>query len=552
MLKLLVVKNFALLEDLTIDFEDGLTIITGETGAGKSMIVEAIATLCGSRMEDVLIRSNKNFAEVTGIFSAKSAVAERLKKSGIEVDADIIIRRKIERGKRQSAYINDQIVSLNLLKELARETIDLIGQYENQSLFYAKNHLSLLDSYANLDDAKQKYNKNYSEYKQLQSQLENLLETMRQKDEKLDYLKYQIAEIEKANLQQGEEENLVSEKNLLSSSEKRSLLSTEIIKNLYEKDGSVIENLAKVKKLFDELSELDPNLGKNNKELEGLISSVDEIYRELSSYQNRIEFSQERLDYVLDRLETINKMKKKYGKTLQEINGYLTRTKEELMLIETRDEEVKRIKQRITEVKHEVTKQAEELSARRHEASTTLKKRILELLTQLGMKKAEFEIKFTVKDIHEDGKDDVEFFISTNPGEELKPLRKVASGGEISRITLSLKTILSDVDKIPTIIFDEIDTGIGGGIAEAVGALLSKVSKRHQIMCITHLPQISVFADNHILVEKKIKGKETFTKIVKLDEETRKREIARMLGGKEITKKTMEHATEFLERRQQE
>jgi len=552
MLKLLVVKNFALLEDLTVDFEEGLTIITGETGAGKSMIVEAISTLCGSRMEDVLIRSNKSFAEVTGIFSAESSIAERLKKAGIEVDTDVIIRRKIERGKRQNAYINDQIVSLNLLKELAREMIDLIGQYENQSLFYAKNHLSLIDSYANLDDAKREYNRNYSEYKRLQNELENLLETMRQKDEKIDYLKYQINEIEKANVQQGEEEKLISEKNLLLSSEKRSLLSAEIIKDLYEADGSVIENLAKVKKLFDELCEFDQELINNNKELEGLITSVDDIYRELSSYQTRIEFSQEKLDYVLDRLETINKMKKKYGKTLQEINAYVSRIKEEVTLIETQDEKVKKIKQRIMEIKQTVTKQAGELSVRRQEASITLKKRILELLTQLGMKKAEFEIKFGVKEISEDGKDEVEFFISTNPGEELKPLRKVASGGEISRITLSLKTILSDVDKIPTIIFDEIDTGIGGRIAEAVGALLSKVSKRHQIMCITHLPQISVFADNHILVEKKIKGKETFTKIIKLDEETRKREIARMLGGKEITKKTMEHAAEFLERRQQE
>ena len=552
MLKLLVVKNFALLEDLTVDFEEGLTIITGETGAGKSMIVEAISTLCGSRMEDVLIRSNKSFAEVTGIFSAESSIAERLKKAGIEVDTDVIIRRKIERGKRQNAYINDQIVSLNLLKELAREMIDLIGQYENQSLFYAKNHLSLIDSYANLDDAKREYNRNYSEYKRLQNELENLLETMRQKDEKIDYLKYQINEIEKANVQQGEEEKLISEKNLLLSSEKRSLLSAKIIKDLYEADGSVIENLAKVKKLFDELCEFDQELINNNKELEGLITSVDDIYRELSSYQTRIEFSQEKLDYVLDRLETINKMKKKYGKTLQEINAYVSRIKEEVTLIETQDEKVKKIKQRIMEIKQTVTKQAGELSVRRQEASITLKKRILELLTQLGMKKAEFEIKFGVKEISEDGKDEVEFFISTNPGEELKPLRKVASGGEISRITLSLKTILSDVDKIPTIIFDEIDTGIGGRIAEAVGALLSKVSKRHQIMCITHLPQISVFADNHILVEKKIKGKETFTKIIKLDEETRKREIARMLGGKEITKKTMEHAAEFLERRQQE
>lgn len=551
MLKVLRVKNLALMEDLTIDFDNGLTVVTGETGAGKSMIVEAIATLSGSRMEDVLIRSSKNFAEVTGIFGAKSSVLKRLKKSGIEVDSDLIIRRKIERNKRQHAYINDQIVSLNLLKEVAQEMIDLIGQYENQSLFYAKNHLLLLDSFAGLDDLKVEYNKNYGEYRHLQTKLENLLETMRQKDEKMDYLKYQIAEIEKANLQPDEEKKLASEKELLLSSEKRSLLSTQIITSLYEADGSVIENLTKIKKLFDDLCNYDHNLNKMNERLEASISSIDDVYREISSYQSQIEFSQQRLDDVLDKLDVINKIKKKYGKTLQEINNFLGSIKKELMLIETQDEELNNIKERIVEVEQKITSQAEELSIQRRKAAGTLRKRILELLLQLGMKKADFEIRLTNRNICENGKDDVEFYISTNPGEELKPLRKIASGGEVSRITLSLKTLLSSIDQIPTIIFDEVDTGISGRIAEAVGHLLAKVSKQHQIICITHLPQISVFADNHILVQKEIKDKETFTRIVKLDREMRKLEIARMLGGKEITEKTMEHAAEFLEKGQQ-
>lgn len=550
MLKVLRVKNFALMKDLTIDFDKGLTVITGETGAGKSMIVEAIATLSGSRMEDVLIRSGKNFAEVTGIFEVKPSVTEKLVNSGIEVDSDLIVRRKIERNKRQNAYINDQIVSLNLLKELAQEMIDLIGQYENQALLYAKNHLSLLDSFTSLDDLKAEYNKNYGEYIQLQRRLENLLETMRQKDEKIDYLKYQITEIEKVNLQPDEEEKLILEKELLLSTEKRSLLSTQIITNLYEADGSMIENLAKVKRLFDDLCKYDNNLNEMNERLEVSISSIDDIYREISSYQSQIEFSQQKIDDVLVRLDTINKIKKKYGKTLNEINNFLRSIKMESILIETRDEEVKKIRMRVAEVEQKITKQAEELSSQRRKAAVSLKKRILEILTQLGMKKADFEIRLTNKDIGENGKDDVEFYISTNPGEELKPLRKIASGGEISRITLSFKTLLSDIDRIPTIIFDEVDTGIGGRIAEAVGRLLAKVSEKHQIICITHLPQISVFADNHILVKKEIKGKETFTRVVKLDEEMKKLEIARMLGGQEITEKTMEHAAEYLQKGQ--
>jgi len=550
MLKLLKVKNFALMEDLTIDFEDGLTVVTGETGAGKSMIVEAIATLCGSRMEDVLIRSGKNFAEITGIFGIGELLKERLIKSGIEVDIDIIIRRKIERGKRQNAYINDQVVSLNLLREVAQEMVDLIGQYENQSLFYAKNHLLLLDSFAGINNVRQVYAKTYNEYKGLQSRLDDLLETVKQKDEKTDYLKYQIEEIEKAKLQPGEEETLMEEKNLLLTSEKRSVLSAEIITHLYEAEGSVLENLAKVEKQLAELSTLDPNLGIMHERLDSLLSSVDDIYREMSSYHNRIDFSQQRLDDVVERLETIHKIKKKYGKTIDEVHNHLVLIKKDLTLIETHDEEVKRVKGNLAEIRKRMYEQAEELSKTRHTAAVSLKRSMLQLVSQLGMKKAHFEVRFTDREISETGKDDAEFYISTNPGEELKPLRKIASGGEISRITLSLKTILSGVDKIPTIIFDEVDTGIGGRVAEAVGDLLAEVSKHHQIICITHLPQISVSANNHILVRKEIKGKETFTKVEKLRGEMRKMEIARMLGGKKITKKTVDHAAEFLQKTQ--
>ncbi|UCG91751.1 MAG: DNA repair protein RecN [candidate division WOR-3 bacterium] len=548
MLKLLRVQNFALMEDLTVDFDKGLTVVTGETGAGKSMIVEAIATLCGERMEDISIRSDKSFAEVAGVFDATPSLRARLRESGIEINSDLIIRRKIERGKRQSSYINDQIVSLNLLKELTKEIIDLVGQYENQSLFYAKNHLSLYDTYAGISDLKNDYAVNFHEYRRLQNKLEHLLESMRQKDEKLDYLKYQINEIEKAHLQEGEEENLLIEKDLLLSSEKRSSLSGEIVSTLYEAEESVIERVSKVKKIIEELSSLDRGVHGLNENINQVITTIDDIYRELSSYHDKIEFSQERLDAVLERLELIHKIKKKYGKTIEEISNYLENIKKELSHIETSDEEIRDIKARLVEVEKKVIEQAGMLSTHRHNTSASFQKKILELVSQLGMEKADFDITFREKDLDEDGKDEIEFYISTNPGEELKPLHKIASGGEISRITLCLKTLLSDVDKIPTVIFDEVDTGIGGRIAEAVGELLATVSQRHQIICITHLPQISVFADYHMLVQKEIKGKKTFTYVKKLDEESRKLEIARMLGGKEITKKTVEHAAEILKK----
>jgi DNA repair protein RecN (Recombination protein N) len=548
MLKLLRVRNFALMEDLTITFDKGLTVITGETGAGKSIIVEAIASLCGERMDDISIRSNRDFAEITGIFETTPLILTRLQESGIHIDGDLVIRRKVERGKRQSSYINDQIVSIGLLKDLTREMVDLVGQYENQSLFNPKNHLLLLDSYAGLDNIKREYTTVFLEYQNLENRFIRLMETVKQADEKVDYIKFQINEIEKAHVQPHEEEQLNAEKQLLMSSEKRSTLTGNLVSILYDREGSVVENLYTIQKILDELTTLDPHLCEIKERMDPIISTAEDMYREVSSYYNKIEFSQERLDHVLERLDVINKIKKKYGATLEEVADYLAAVKKELLSIETRDEEIRELKTAREAVEKKVTEQAADLSAQRKKASLSLKTKIITLLFRLGMEKAAFDIHMHDKKHEEDGKDFVEFYISTNPGEELKPLRKIASGGEISRITLCLKTILSDVDNILTIIFDEVDTGIGGRIAEAVGELLATVSRDHQAICITHLPQITVFADNHILVKKEIKGEETFTHIIKLDDTMRKMEIARMLGGKDITKKTVEHAAEFLQK----
>lgn len=548
MLKLLRVRDFALMEDVTLELDDGLTVVTGETGAGKSMIVSAIASLCGTRIDDDAIRTGKNSSEITGVFDINPSIKERLTQSGIEIENEIIVRRNIERGKRQNSYVNDRMVSLNFLREIAQYMVDLIGQHENQSLFDKKNHLALLDAYAKLDAQRTEYQSVYNDYRDLQKKLGMLLEQMEARDERIDYLRFQIDEIEKAALKSDEEEELELEKNLLTSSEKRSLLAASIIDDLYEQDGSVVEKLSRITKAFDELINLDPQLGQNKGSMNDIASTVDEIYRVMSSYRDKIEFSQERLDTVIGRLETINRMKKKYGKSIQEIQGYLKRMKDELNMIETRDEEIEKTKKQITEIEKKVHEQAAGLSSKRRKAAVDLRKEIIKLLKQLGMEKADFALKFEESDINVQGRDDVEFYISTNPGEQLKPLRKVASGGEISRITLCLKAILSDVDKIPTVIFDEVDIGIGGRIAESVGALLSQVSMNHQIICITHLPQIPAFAKEHVLVSKQIKGKSTFTEVKHLVKDERKMEIARMLGGKKITAKTIAHAGEMLQK----
>jgi DNA repair protein RecN (Recombination protein N) len=549
MLRLLRVKNFALMEDVTLELEDGLTVVTGETGAGKSMIVNAVSSLCGARIDDDAIRTGKDSAEITGVFNANAAIKERLQASGIGMENEMIIRRNIERGKRQTSYVNDRMVSLSFLREIAQDVVDLIGQHENQSLFDRKNHLALLDAYAGLSEPLVDYEADFNEYRSLQRKLRMLHEQMEARDERIDYLRFQIDEIERSKLQPNEEESLNLEKNLLLTSEKRALLAGELVNDLYEQEGSVVEKLSRIKKSFDELCALDPQLGLSSERLGEMLSALDEICRTVSSYQDKIEFSQERLDEVIERLDVINKMKKKYGKSLEEIHGYLKRMKDELVMIETRDEEIEKTKKKIDEIEKIVHKEADQLSVRRREAAVILRKEILKLLKQLGMEKADLDIRFDKVELGLHGSDSVEFYISTNPGEDLKPLRKVASGGEISRITLCLKSILSAVDKIPTIIFDEVDIGIGGRVAESVGDLLSRVSKSHQIVCITHLPQIPAFAKNHILVSKKIKGRTTHTYVKRLSDEERKLEVARMLSGKEITAKTIAHASEMMQRK---
>jgi DNA repair protein RecN (Recombination protein N) len=548
MLKLLKVRNYALLEDLMLDFEPGLTVIAGETGAGKSMIVEAIAALCGEPIEEVAIRSGREFTEITGVFEPRPELRAQLRELGIDADGDLIVRRRAERGRRQLAFVNDQVVSLNRLKEIARASLDLVGQYENLSLFYPKHHLILLDAYAGLRDQRQEYRDRYQSLREVRARLQQLTDADRVKSERVDLLRHEINEIERAGLRPGEEEDLSREKALLASGERRAALAEELVAELYESEGGAYGRLSRARKLLDELARLDPALQELRDRAEALVVAADDVYRQVAGYRGRIDFSAERLEEVLARLDEISRLKKKYGATPEKIAQYLTDARRELAAVENRDEEIKKAQDRIDELERVAGGIADKLSAQRRSAAKGLRKRIRETLDRLGMDKADFSVNIQTGELNDNGRDEVEFYIAPNPGEELKPLRKIASGGEISRITLALKTILSEADEVPTIIFDEVDIGIGGGIAEAVGELLATVSREHQIICVTHLAQISVFARHHWLVKKQVQNRETTATVVKLDDAARAAEIARMIGGKEITRKTREHAAEFLQK----
>ncbi|MGQ9534258.1 MAG: DNA repair protein RecN [bacterium] len=551
MLKFLRVKNFGLMDELALDFEKGLTIITGETGAGKSMIVEAIAALCGEKIDDVSIRTAKDYAEITGVFEPSPETEELLRKYNITRGEELIIRRHIERGKKQFAYVNDQLVSLARLKEITQGLIDLVGQYENQSLFNVSNHLKLLDRFVGAEELLFEYQKVFYEHQQCQDELSRLETLQREKSQRLENLKYDTEEIEKAGLKLNEEEMLIAEKNLLLTGEKRARIVDEMIPCLYEAESSAYENLASARRLIEELCKLDQNSDVQNMKsiIETSIGGIEEVYRQLVDYREHIDFSRERFEEVMERIDLLSRLKKKYGKDIQGIIKYLETAKEEIERLEKTEIEITNCQTRLHELSSQLSKLSDELSKKRQSRAKLMEKEIMKIMYKLGMEKAKFEIRFSRKLLDDKGCDAVEFFISTNPGEELKPLKKVGSGGEISRVTLGLKTILSDADRIPTIIFDEVDTGIGGRIAEAVGELLYTVSRKHQVIGITHLPQISVFADNHIMVKKEIKSDTTCVNVMKLDEEMRRMEIARMLSGKEITRKTLEHAEEILQKR---
>lgn len=551
MLRFLRVKNFALMNELALNFEKGLTVITGETGAGKSMIVEAIAALCGERIDEISIRTGQDYAEITGVFEPNAEVIRLLEKHNIEIGEDIIIRRRIERGKRQYAYVNDQIVSLPRLKEITQGLIDLVGQYENQSLFNVSSHLKLLDRFAEVEELLGEYRKIFDEHCHCLNMLNGLENLQKEKVQRLESLRFEIDEIEKAQLKLNEEESLNEEKNLLQTSEKRARLIDEIIPLLYEAEFSVYENLASTLRRIDEMCTLDakPIMQNIRSILNTGMSNIEEVYRQLIDYREHIDFSQDRFEEVMARLDLIARLKKKYNRDIQGMINYLQNAKLEIDKLERTDIEIEELRVRLQTLSEKLKVLTDELSRKRKKKAKIMEKEIVEILGRLGMEKAQFQIRFSNKPFDETGCDEVEFYISTNPGEEIKPLNRVGSGGEISRMTLGLKTILTDADRIPTIIFDEVDTGIGGRIAEAVGELLFMVSKNHQVICITHLPQISIFADNHILVKKETKRETTFVSVLKLDEKMRKMEIARMLGGKDITEKTVEHAEEILQKR---
>ena len=563
MLKELNIKNFAIIDQLRVEFTAGLNVFTGETGAGKSIVVDALNLALGERASADLIRTGCQEAVVEAAFElngqATKEVKDLLGEQGIEMEAgeDLIIRRVLATSGKNKVYINGSLANLATLSALGATLADIHGQHEHQSLLSLERQMEMLDSFGSLDALRETLFQSYRRLQDIRKELTALEAGERDRAQREDMLRYQKNEIEASQLKSGEDEALASEQKLLANSEKIAGLSRAADEALYSADHAALTELKKAVTNLREIAAIDSRLAPVLELCEAGRAQIEEAAREVSAYADKVEFDPDRLEQIGDRLDLIQKLKKKYGGAIDEVVAFGERAAAELERMERSTEEIARLQKEVQTIKSGLTTQAQTLTKKRGSAARDLEKKVEAELTHLGMKKTVFTVKITQEpgddtlDNHKlgpRGADRVEFLISPNPGEEPKPLAKTASGGELSRIMLALKTILVEGDPIPTLVFDEVDAGIGGAVAEEVGKKLKRVAAKRQVFCITHLPQIASMAASHYGVSKSVKKDRTSTEVKLLDKQERVDEIARMLGGKTITEATIKHAEEMIAR----
>ena len=563
MLKELNIKNFAIIDQLRVEFTPGLNAFTGETGAGKSIVVDALNLALGERANADLIRTGCQEAVVEADFELDSRsfkdVSALLADQGIELRAneDLIVRRVLSSSGKNKVYINGSLANLTALAALGAVLADIHGQHEHQSLLAIERQMEMLDSFGDLDSLREEVAAVYARLMDVRKELAKLETGERDRAQREDILRFQKNEIDAAMLKPGEDLELANMQKVLANSERLAALCTMVDEALYSSDDSVVTMLIKSINGLKDIVEIDKKLSGAVDLCESARAQIEEATRELSSYSSGMEFDPEQLEQVGDRLDLIHKLKKKYGNTIEEILEFGARAGAELDRMERSIEEIERLKSKIQAIKFGLTDKVNELTKKRGVAAIDLEKKVEAELAHLGMKKTTFTLKITQEPggdtldghkIDPRGADRVEFLISPNPGEEPKPLAKIASGGELSRIMLALKSILVEGDRIPTVVFDEVDAGIGGAIAEEVGKKLKRIAAKRQVFCITHLPQIASMADSHYGVSKSVKKDRTSTEVHLLEQKERVDEIARMLGGKIITEATIKHAEEMMER----
>jgi DNA repair protein RecN (Recombination protein N) len=563
MLNSLLIKDYALIENIEVQFGKGLNIITGETGAGKSILIDAMSLLLGDRASTEVVRKGSEKSVVEGIFdiSGNKKVLNLLHENEIEADSELIIRREVSLKGTNRCFLNDTPVNLNLIKDVGNLLVDLHGQHEHQSLLRTETHIEMLDDFANLETLLIDYRKSYSNLLQLQRELKELSQKESILKEKQDLYGFQINEIDALSPQQGEEEKLSSELKIMENSEKLLSLTNDIYDSVYENKDSIQDKLGDIRNKLSELSKIDKQFDERLSDCESALSLLNEISLFVRSYKDRIDIDPGRLEEIRERLGALNLLKKKYGGSINSVIEHRNKIGMEFELAENFTRKISELVNQIILTRKETGLLAKELSLVRKSAAKKVKKEIEDNLKYLGITDPVFQVKIENEKCDTDnfifvddkkykfndhGYDNVEFFISTNAGEDPKPLVKVASGGEISRIMLALKSILAKSDKLPVLIFDEIDTGVSGRIAQKVGLALKSLAGFHQIIAITHLPQIAGLSDNHYAVEKKKAGDRVVSSIRVLNVEEKVNEIAKLMSGENVTEAALNGAKELM------
>ncbi len=546
-----------------MEFSSGLNVLTGATGAGKSIIVGAVNLILGERASSDVVRSGFDTAVVEAAFETGPNPEFRnwLTQLGLNSSDDtLMIRREVSGKGISRGFVNDRQITLGTLKLIGDRLADLHGQHEHQSLLNVVRHIEYLDNFGDLNHSSTSVNQIYKALKEKQKELEDVEKGRKLDQERKALYDFQIKEIEKANLSSAEEERLIQDKKVLENTEELYQLSSSVYQSLYEGEGSIQERLSVASKEMKRGSELDSRLKEPKESLDSSTIQLRELSRFLESYKDSLQFDPERLEMIRERQNSIGTLKKKYGKSIDEILAYAQKIKEDLNRIESKDLVINRLKEEIESLSTLLKKECLLLSRDRNRRASELAKKIRAALSELGMDKTKFKVQIGLAEdenglleidgsrysVGEKGMDQVEFLISPNPGEQLKPLAKIASGGEISRIMLALKSILAKADQVFTMIFDEIDVGIGGEVASAVGKSLKKLASSRQVIVITHLQQIASQADHHFKVFKEsLKGR-TVTKIKQLKEGERVEEIARMISGERIGELALKQAREMI------
>lgn len=549
MLVQISLKDYTVIDSLTVEFSDGLNIITGETGAGKSIIIDAINILLGDRVSPDIVKTGKKQAMVEALFDINNSnwIVEKLEERGFSAnDGQLVIRRLIPIEGRSKVFINGSMATLSVLADLTTNLVDTFSQHEHQSLIKPNNHLKFLDSYSDNISLLEECKSSYYQYLNTDKELERLLVKAKDQFGKGEYLKYQLNELDDASLQKGEEEKLVQEEKILSNVEKISSYLSRSYSAIYESGSSAYDTVKNVSKEIEELGEIDPGLSELNDSVKSIIFELENVSFKLNDYLSRMEFNPERLEEINSRIAEINGIKRKYGGTVKEILGKREKISQELSDLANWDDTVDQLKQQREQLFTKLDSLAKQLSLKRKEASERLMCFFAEESKHLGLKGAVLKVEMQEKPTSPDGIDKISFLFSANPDEVPKPLVKVASGGELSRIMLLLKDILSNKEIGSILIFDEIDSGIGGVTAETIGKKIKGLSENNQVICITHLPQVAKFAKTHFKVSKFVENDRTNVVINRLNDEERIEEIGRMLTGKNITEKTLEAAREML------